>query len=58
MPAGGMRVHHGLLGEPEDLSGLAILLASDASGYVTSQDSYVDGGWLAKMSLSGLDYHT
>lgn len=39
----------GRWGEPEDLAGMAILLASDASGYVTAQDFYVDGGWLAKM---------
>jgi NAD(P)-dependent dehydrogenase (short-subunit alcohol dehydrogenase family) len=39
----------GRLGEPEDLAGIAIVLASDASGYVTGQDFYVDGGWLAKM---------
>jgi NAD(P)-dependent dehydrogenase (short-subunit alcohol dehydrogenase family) len=39
----------GRLGEPEDLAGVAILLASDASAYVTGQDFYVDGGWLAKM---------
>jgi NAD(P)-dependent dehydrogenase (short-subunit alcohol dehydrogenase family) len=39
----------GRLGEPEDLAGIAIVLASDASGYVTGQDFYVDGGGLAKM---------
>jgi len=35
-------------GESEDLSGPAIFLASDASKYITGQDIYVDGGWLAK----------
>jgi len=35
-------------GESEDLAGPAIFLASDASRYVTGQDVYVDGGWLAK----------
>jgi NAD(P)-dependent dehydrogenase (short-subunit alcohol dehydrogenase family) len=34
-------------GTPEDLIGPAIFLASDSSRYVTGQDIYVDGGWLA-----------
>lgn len=34
-------------GQPEDLVGLAILLASDASGYMTGQVYHVDGGCLA-----------
>ena len=38
----------GRWGEPEDMAGLAILLASDASGFITGQDHYIDGGWLAK----------
>ena len=35
-------------GESEDLAGPAVFLASDASAYITGQDIYVDGGWLAK----------
>lgn len=45
------RSNHTLLGrwgEPEDLAGLVIFLASAASGYLTGQDIYIDGGWLAK----------
>ena len=38
----------GRWGTPEDLCGLAIFLASDASSYITAQDIYVDGGWLFK----------
>lgn len=38
----------GRWGESTDLVGPAIFLASDASDYVTGQDLYVDGGWLAK----------
>ena len=34
-------------GVPQDLAGLAVFLASDASSYITGQSIYVDGGWLA-----------
>ena len=42
------RIMLGRWGEPEDLAGPAVFLASDASAYITGQDIYIDGGWLAK----------
>lgn len=32
-------------GIPSDLAGITVLLASDASDYITGQTIYVDGGW-------------
>jgi gluconate 5-dehydrogenase len=34
-------------GRPEDLCGIALLLASDAGSYINGQTLYVDGGFLA-----------
>lgn len=37
----------GRMGEPEDLDGLALLLASSASSYLTGQTLVIDGGYTA-----------
>jgi NAD(P)-dependent dehydrogenase (short-subunit alcohol dehydrogenase family) len=38
------RVPLGRLGEPDDLIGAAVFLASEASNYVTGQTIYIEGG--------------
>ena len=38
----------GRWGQPADMVGAAIFLASEASAYVTGQEIFVDGGWIAK----------
>ena len=39
------RIPLGRIGNPSDLAGATILLASNASSYITGQNIIVDGGW-------------
>lgn len=42
------RIPAGRWGEPDDLKGLAVFLASAASDYISGYTIAVDGGWLAR----------
>jgi 2-deoxy-D-gluconate 3-dehydrogenase len=42
------RIPAGRWGEPEDLAGTAVFLASPASNYVTGEVLIVDGGWMSR----------
>lgn len=42
------RIPAGRWGMPEDLKGIAVFLASDASSYINGFTIAVDGGWLAR----------
>ncbi len=41
------KVPMGRIGQPEELKGLVVLLASVAGSYITGQNILVDGGWTA-----------
>jgi NAD(P)-dependent dehydrogenase (short-subunit alcohol dehydrogenase family) len=41
------RVPLGRLGQPDDIAGAAVFLASDRARWVTGHCLFVDGGWLA-----------
>jgi 2-deoxy-D-gluconate 3-dehydrogenase len=42
------RIPAGRWGKPEDLKGIAVFLASEASSYMSGYTVAVDGGWLAR----------
>lgn len=51
----GTNVPLGRIGEPDDMTGAAVFLASDDSIYVTGQATRVDGGMLAQQRSATVD---
>ncbi len=43
----------GRWGQPEDIAGAAVYLASEESGFVTGSEIKIEGGWLGARSRSG-----
>ena len=52
-PAWGKETLIGRWGQPEDVAGAAVFLASDDSDFVNGAEVKVDGGWLAAKTRSG-----
>ena len=52
-PAWGKETLVGRWGQPEDVAGAAVFLASDDSDFVNGAEIKVDGGWLAAKTRSG-----
>lgn len=46
-------IPQGRPGTPRDLAGAAVLLASEASDYITGQTIVVDGGWMVSAGAAG-----
>ncbi len=46
-------IPQGRPGVPSDLAGATVLLASDASDYITGETIVIDGGWLVSAGIKG-----